>query len=220
MYTHIAQALARGCIDLYYVNTDTGEFVDFHTDDRHGVLTEARRGKDFFESCKREAREYIDPEDRESFIRAMDRKTLTEALEKDGRFELTFRRIADGKPLFVKMTVTRMQDDRRFIVIAVSDIDELMKQRQAEEQIREERVVYARLHALTGNFIRVYVVDPQTDSYREFSATDDYTDSFAQAKDGTDFFRTVREATRLFNHPDDLDRFLTVFTKENVMAEI
>ena len=220
MYTHIAQALARGCIDLYYVNTDTGEFVDFHTDDRHGVLTEARRGKDFFESCKREAREYIDPEDRESFIRVMDRKTLTEALEKDGRFELTFRRIADGKPLFVKMTVTRMQDDRRFIVIAVSDIDELMKQRQAEEQIREERVVYARLHALTGNFIRVYVVDPQTDSYREFSATDDYTDSFAQAKDGTDFFRTVREATRLFNHPDDLDRFLTVFTKENVMAEI
>ena len=220
MYTHIAQALARGCIDLYYVNTDTGEFVDFHTDDRHGVLTEARRGKDFFESCKREAREYIDPEDRESFIRVMDRKTLTEALEKDGRFELTFRRIADGKPLFVKMTVTRMQDDRRFIVIAVSDIDELMKQRQAEEQIREERVVYARLHALTGNFICVYVVDPQTDSYREFSATDDYTDSFAQAKDGTDFFRTVREATRLFNHPDDLDRFLTVFTKENVMAEI
>ena len=220
MYTHIAQALARDCIDLYYVNMDTDEFVDFHTDDKHGVLTEARRGKDFFESCAREAREYIHPEDREAFIGAMDRKALTEALKKDGRFELTFRRIVDGKPLFVNMTVTRMEDDKRFIVIAVSDSDELMKQRQAEEKIREERVVYARLHALTGNFICVYVVDPQTDSYREFSATDDYTDSFAQAKDGTDFFKTVREAAGTFNHPDDLDRFLTAFTKENVMAEI
>ncbi len=48
MYTHIAQALARGCIDLYYVNMDTGEFVDFHTDDKQGALTEARRGRDFF----------------------------------------------------------------------------------------------------------------------------------------------------------------------------
>ena len=220
MYTHIAHALAQGYIDLYYVNLDTDEFVDFHTDDRHGVLTEARRGKDFFESCVREARIYIHPEDREAFVRAMERKALTEALEKDSRFELAFRRIVDGKPLYVKMTVTRMEDDKRFIVIAVSDIDEVMKQRQAEEKIREERVVYARLHALTGNFICVYVVDPQTDRYREFSATDDYENSFAQAKDGTDFFSTVREASRVFNHPDDLDRFLTAFTKENIMAEI
>ena len=55
MYNHIAHALARGYIDLYYVNMDTGEFVDFHTDEKHGVLTEARRGKDFFETCTRES---------------------------------------------------------------------------------------------------------------------------------------------------------------------
>ncbi len=220
MYTHIAHALARGYIDLYYVNMDTDEFVDFHTDDQHGVLTEARRGKDFFESCVREAQKYIHPEDRKAFVSAMDREALTKSLEENNRFELIFRRIVDGKPLFVKMNVTRTENDKRFLVIAVSDIDELMKQRQAEEQIREERVVYARLHALTGNFICVYVVDPQTNRYKEFSATDDYANSFAQAKDGTAFFSTVREAARVFNHPDDLERFLTAFTKENVMAEI
>ena len=33
-------------------------------------------------------------------------------------------------------------------------------------------------------------------------------------------FNTVRSAARQFNHPDDLDRFLTLFTKENVLAEI
>ena len=220
MYTHIAHALARGCIDLFYVNTGTDEYIDFHTDDEHGVLTEARRGNDFFESCRREAQQFIHPEDREAFVRAMDRETLTAALDKGNPFELVFRRIIDGKPSFVQMRITRMEDDRRFLVIAVSAIDELMKQRQAEKQIREERIVYARLHALTGNFLCVYVVDPQTDSYREFSATDDYADSFAQAKDGTDFFGTVREAARTFNHPDDLDRFLTVFTKENILSEI
>ena len=220
MYTHIAHALARGYIDLYYVNMDTDEFVDFHTDDRHGVLSEARRGKDFFENCTREAEKYVHPEDRACFLRAMDRKTLRESLEKNNRLELIFRRIVNGEPLFVNMTVTRMEDDKRFIVIAVSDVDELMKQRRAEEQLREERIVYARLHALTGNFICVYVVDPQTDRYREFSATDDYVNSFAQAKDGTDFFRTVREAARRFNHPDDLDRFLAAFTKENIISEI
>ena len=220
MYDHIAHALARDCIDLYYVNMDTGEYIDLHTDEEHGVLKEARRGGKFFEDCAQEAGKFIHPDDRENFIRAMDRKTLADALEENNRFELTFRRITEGKPFFVKMTVTRMENDRRFIVIAVSDIDELMKQRQAEEQIREERVVYARLHALTGNFICVYVVDPQTDCYREFSATEDYVDKFAQAKEGTDFFNTVRAAAHTFNHQDDLDRFLAAFSKENILAEI
>ena len=84
----------------------------------------------------------------------------------------------------------------------------------------EERIVYARLHALTGKFICVYVVDPGTNRYHEFSATDNYAESFGQAKEGKDFFGTVREAARLYNHPEDLDRFLEAFTKENILAEI
>ena len=87
-------------------------------------------------------------------------------------------------------------------------------------QIREERQVYACLQALTGSFICVYVVDPETDCYREFSSTDNYAESFRQAKEGTDFFHTVREACLQFNHPEDLDDFLKAFTKENILAEI
>jgi diguanylate cyclase (GGDEF)-like protein len=95
-----------------------------------------------------------------------------------------------------------------------------MRQRRLEERMQEERIVYARLHALTGNFIVVYVVDPETNHYREFSATDNYVESFAQAKEGEEFFDKVREVARLYNHPDDLNRFFTAFTKENIMAEV
>ena len=96
---------------------------------------------------------------------------------------------------------------------------EVMRQRRAQERIQEERIIYARLHALMGNFLVVYVVDPETDRYREFSATDDYVESFAQAKNGVGFFDKATEAARAFNHPDDLDRFLPAFTKENILAE-
>ena len=87
-------------------------------------------------------------------------------------------------------------------------------------RLQEERAVYARLQALTGNFIVVYLVDPATGSYREFSATDDYVESFAQAKAGEDFFGKVREEAGAFNHPDDLERFLSACTRENVLSEI
>ena len=221
IFTDIARSLARGYTDLYYVDMDADEFIEYHTDDDHGALTEVRRGSDFFVGCERDAKLYIHPDDRDTFVRTMSHEFLENKLnDNDGVFEFSYRRIKNGAPLYVNMKVTRMEDDERFVVIAVSDIDELTRQRQAEGQIREERIVYARLHALTGNFIAVYVVNPETDAYHEFSATDQYVEYFAQAKEGDDFFETVRDVAKTFNYPDDLDRFLSTFTKENVLTSI
>ena len=220
IYNHIAHALARGYTDLYYVNMETDELIEYHTDDDRGVLTEARRSKDFFEGCERDVKLFVHPEDQETFVKAMNRDFLRETLRHHKVYEMTYRRIKDGRTFYVEMKVSRIEEDKRFIVIAVSDIDELMKKRRAEERIQEERIVYARLHALTGNFLVVYVVDPKTGQYREFSATNDYVESFAQEKEGGDFFEKVREAACQYNHPEDLDRFLLEFTKENILAEI
>ena len=220
IYNHIAQALARGYTDLYYVNMDTDEFIEYHTEDDFGVLTEARRGSDFFEGCERDAKLYVHEEDQAAFVRAMNREFLEKALDRDRVFAMTYRRIKGGDPFYVMMRASRMEDDDRFIVLGVTDIDEQMKQRRMQERIKEERTVYERLRALMGNYICIYVVDPETNRYREFAASNDYVEIFAQAKEGVNFFDTVRDAAYDFNYPEDLDRFLTVFTKENVMAAV
>ena len=220
VYTHVAHALARDCTDLYYVNMETDEFIAFHTDDERGVLSEARKGTDFFERCEQEANLYIHPDDLGEYLRTMNRAFLSETLNHNKVYELIYRRIERGTPFYVQLKITRMEDDERFIVLALSDVDELMRQRREQERIQEERIVYARLHALTGNFLVVYVVDPETGYYHEFSATSDYNDNYAQAKEGRDFFEKVRQVGRVYNCPDDLNRFLTAFTKENVLAEI
>ena len=220
IYRHIAHALARGYTDLYYVNMDTDEFIEYHTDDELGVLTRARQRNDFFEGCERDAKYFVHPDDQELFVKTMNRDFLAEVLDQNKVYEFTYRRIIDGKPFYVQMKVTRMESDRRFIVIAVSDIDELTRQRKAEERMMEERIIYARLQALAGNFIVVYVVDPESGNYREFSATDDYSESFSQAKEGTDFFTVLHEAARIYSHPDDLGRVLPMLEREVIMAEI
>ena len=220
VYKNIAQALARGITDLYYVNINTDEFIEYHTDHDTGVLTEARRSSDFFGGCRRDAELFVHPEDQAAFIEAMDREFLVRALEESDVFEMTYRRIKEGRTFYVKLRASRVENDARFLVIAVSDIDELMRKRYAEQRIQEERMIYARLHALTGNSMCVYVVDPESGRYREFSATDDYVQSFAQAREGEDFFHTLREAARIYSHPDDRNRILPLLKKEYVMDEI
>jgi len=219
-YIHIAHALARAYTDLFYVNMDTDEFIEFHTEDKHGVLNEARRGTDFFESCKREAKLYVHRDDQAAFVKAMNRQFLEEALADNKVYELTYRRIKGGDPFYVLMNVSRMEDDERFIVIAVKNIDELVRRRRAEILREEERIIYARLHAIADIHMVVYVVDPETGDYHEFSASSIYEDSLKLAKEGTEFFVAAREAARIYSHPDDLKRFLSVFTKKNILTKV
>ena len=124
IYTHIAHALARGYTDLYYVNMETDELIEFHTDDEHGVLSEIRRSTDFFEGCERDAETGVHKDDRDAFVRAMNRDFLKKALAENRVFELAYRRIKGGEPFPVLMRVSRVEDDERCIVIAVHEINE------------------------------------------------------------------------------------------------
>lgn len=65
IYSHVAYALARGCVDLFYVNVDSGEFIEYDTDDDRGMLKEVRRASEFFKSCEREGRLFVHPEDQD-----------------------------------------------------------------------------------------------------------------------------------------------------------
>ena len=134
IYTHIAQALAREYTDLYYVNIDTDEFIEFQTDSNLGVLTEARRGADFFEGCRRDVKLFIHPEDQELFVRTMDPDFLRKVLAGSKEYQLIYRRIKNGRTFYVRMNISRFEDDQCLLVMAVSDIDELMKKRQSEER--------------------------------------------------------------------------------------
>ena len=219
IYSHIAQSLTQGYTDLYYVNLDTEEYIEYIPNGAQNALIEARRGWHFFEECQIEVNEYIYPDDRAMFARAMDRHTLLEALERNNTFMMTYRLLSEHGSTYVRMKVSRMEDDERFIVIGIADVDEEMKQRRAAERVKEEQIAYARLRALVGDFLSLYSVVPETSQYFEYSTTSSFKD-LASPREGSDFFADAREQIGIVIYPEDQKRLLEVLTKENVMAEI
>ena len=219
IYSHISSALTRGFITLYYVHLDTEEYIEYRNDPDSDALIESRRGWHFFETFRVEAETMVHPDDRPAVIKAMRRKNMEAALEQNGSFVITYRLGAGKDSRFYSLKVTRSEDDERRVILGVSDVDEHMRRSRAELQAREEQTAYSRINALTGDYLYVYIVDPKTGRYREVHASQGYG-SFGQAKEGEDFFTAVREAAKQFSHPDDLNRFLSTFTPENVMAEI
>ena len=219
IFTHIAQTLAKGYLDLYYVDLNTEEFIEYRTEKENGSLTELRRGWHFFEQCQDEIEEYIYPEDRKAVMEALDRKTLVAALDQNNSFLTTCRLMTDQDFKYITMKVTRMQDDDRFIILGITDVDEQVKAQNAAQKIMEEQVAYNRITALAGDFFCIYVVVPETGQYREFSPSAGF-DPFDLPDEGQDFFAASRERAPKVVYQEDQSRFLSMLTRENVLEEV
>ncbi|MGX8685514.1 MAG: amino acid permease, partial [Spirochaetales bacterium] len=219
MYSRIAQSLAHGYESVLYINLENDEFIEYRPDLGKSTLKEANRGKKFFDYCNVIADKFVYHEDREAFLKAMERQTLLNALNENNSFIMTCRLVGKNGPVYVSIRITRMKDDERFLIIGITNFDEQMKQRQMAQRVKEERIAYARLNALAGDYIGVYVVDPLTERYHEFSSTTGYED-ISLAKQGFYFFETTRKAAQQNSYPDDVDLFLEAFTKENILEEV
>ena len=219
IFTHIAQALAQGYGVLYYIDLNSEEFIEYRTNEEDGSLIEGRRGWHFFEECQDKIDEEVFAEDREGLKQALDRRALEKTLDEDNSFMMTYRIIGDNEPTYMSMRIRRMQDDNRYIILGISNVDEQMKEHNAAAQMKEERVAYNRISALAGNFFCMYIVTPETGQYREFNASGDF-DLFEKHGSGLDFFADSREWAVLKIYSEDQNRFLTGLTRENVLSEV
>ncbi len=219
IYNHLSQALARGYLVLYYVNLDSEEYIKYRNEEASGTLEEEERGYHFFEQCRTVAERLVHPDDREDVVKALRRKTLVAALDQNKTFVMTFRYRKAGESRYITLRATRLEDDEHFITMGLSDVDETMQHRRAAMRAKEEQIAYARLNSLTGDFLCVYVVVPETGRYREFSASEHF-ERFGIEKEGADFFRTTAKNAPACIFSQDLNRFLAAFTRENILAEI
>lgn len=218
-YAHIAKALSSDYRSLYYVNLDTEHFIEYSSDPSGGYLALERHGESFFAASRSDARLFLHEADRENFIRTFTKETVIRAIDKHGAFTLTYRLFVDGEPRYVNMKAVRMSANDDYIIVGVNDVDAQMKQQEVLRRIRAEQATYARLMALSDEYICIISVDPVTERYVEYSATQDY-EGLGLAKRGEKFFRRAREQSVWTLHPDDQDRFASAFTKERVIREI
>ena len=82
-----------------------------------------------------------------------------------------------------------------------------------------ERIAYSRLRALTGDYLCIYIVVPETGRYREYSTSSGFM-SLELPEEGQDFFGDSRDEIGKAIHPEDLERFLALFDRDSILAEI
>jgi len=219
IYESIVDALSEDYFDLYYVDLETDDYVQYgnKTGEEHRLAE--TRGTHFFEKARTLAQTLISKEDRERVIAALDKQWLLGEIKARGAAFIRYRLLINNRPTYVSLKATSISGDDRHMIIGVSNIDAQMKDHLALEQAREEQKAYVRHSALNSNLIVQYFVDPETEHFSEFSATSDY-EKLGIAKQGSDFFRVSCENSRKVLHPEDQKAFQSRMTKENMLRMI
>ena len=213
-YAGIAKALAADYFCIYYVNTETDRFLEYSSDPEYSALDIEKNGRDFFGVSRRNAEHVIYSGDRERFMRVFTKENIMEALDRDGKFTFTYRLMFGSEPVYVRMKATRLEDTTgSHIVIGLSNVD-------AEITLQEKEITYSKIaQALAADYFSIYLVDADTGKFMEYSSTEEFG-GFDFEKTGDDFFGISRVNIRRIMHPDDQEKFLEAFTKENILKSL
>ena len=216
IYENVVYALSEDYFDLYYVDLETDEYIEYGSRTEEGQRMREVRGRDFFSEAKEEALTHVYKDDQKQFLERIDKENLLEEIDKHGSYIHHYRLLIGGVPTYVSMKVTRID---RHIIIGVSNVDTQVKDRVAAERAVEEQKSYRRLSALNGNLIVLYYVDLENEAYTEYSASREYED-LGISKHGSDFFKTTYENSFRTIHPEDQALFHAQVTKDNILATI
>ena len=218
-YESISRALSSDYMNLYYVDLETEEFIEYTSDASRENLSVERRGTDFFSASAKDAQMFIYKEDREYFLESFTKENILRTLDEQGTFTLSYRLQTGENPIYVSMKAVRMPTDRGHIIIGVSNVDAQMRQKEEMARLQAEQITYARINALSRDYICIYTVNPDTDRYVEYGATADYS-GLNVPKEGDDFYATSRVQSERVLWPEDVARFQELITKERIMEEI
>ncbi|MCR5790609.1 MAG: EAL domain-containing protein [Lachnospiraceae bacterium] len=217
-YINVAQALSADYISLYYVDVETERFAEYSHGENEKGITAERHGENFFAECHKDIGTFIYEGDREKVREAFTKEKVLEAIESHGVFALTYRLMMGEAPTFVSMKAVRMNTDEKHIIIGINNVDAQMRQQETIERLREEQTTYLRISALMGDFIAIYTVDPESGNYMQYSAAKEYSD-LATSRAGLDFFADSIKESQPLIHPDDMEYFMSVFTREQILEK-
>ncbi|MBE5840452.1 MAG: GGDEF domain-containing protein [Butyrivibrio sp.] len=218
-YNYIARALSEDYINLYMVNMDDDTFTEYKADGINRDISFNKYGDNFFDIYRDEFDYEMMPEDKEQLNKVLTKENVIDNLKKEGVYSIFTKVVIDKVPTYVNIKMVQIRGDGNYIIVGINNVDKQIKTREALEKAKEEKIIYSRLGALSEDYIYIFTVDPLTSSYKKYNPSNTVSD-LGLPEEGDDFFGEVIKRASEGIFEDDVEFFLTSFTKENVFKQI
>lgn len=212
----IAKSLASDFVCSFFINKNTGRFIEFSSSEIYKSLNFEATGDDFFSTTKNGLLSLLYPDDYDIVNAAITRENVIKVLSIDKSLLLNFRVIIQNRPLYVELKIVDMIGDKDHIVCGVRNIDAHMRRLEEYEKQRKSDLTFSGIaQALASDYDALVYVDTKNDQYKEYATSPKYNalnipregDSFLNGKNGLCNYVFI----------DDLPLFKTACNKENIL---
>ena len=218
-FGEIAHALSSGFEAIYYIDTDSGHYVEFTSRGKQENLQIESSGVNFFTDAQRSIIDMVSPQDRDYVRSHLQKEFLLSRLEDSEPFVIAYRVDTLGESSLHSLKAVRANThDDHHIVIGVSNIDEQVKSSEIAAKMSDPDIASIAM-ALSDGIEAIYYVDVDSGAYHEYH-TGELFGNERLRMDGTDFFDDCVYNINQIVHPADRDLILRTLDKERLLAKL
>ena len=149
-FNQIAETLAAHYDSVFYVDAESGHYTELVPTQILAELRIPEEGQDFFSMAKANADKYVHPDDLDLVLLIHDKKTIVDTVTKAGSYSVSCRLLIDGNIKHIRH-VDMLCEDRKHILFCMENIDDEVREREAQQEKLRSAERKVRLDELTGS---------------------------------------------------------------------
>ncbi len=219
IHDHIASTMAEDYEVIYYIDIETGEFLEFAKSQKFKSLNIPVEGKDFFSEVKKTAEEYVYPDDREYAAGFYNLETMLKNLEGRRSFSYKYRVIFHGEPRFTLFTVMRTSD-KKYLIFFVKDIEDELSAEKKQKESQKKTVTFTQIaEGLASNYDDIYYVNIEDSSYVSYAVNNIYG-QLQVNQSGDDFYGESFSNIPKIVHKQDQEMLKDFMNKDRMITAL
>lgn len=149
VFYQIATSLANHFDSLFYVEIESGNYLEFVSTQLFKELQIPDEGEDFFALSQKNAHKYVHPDDLAEVLRIHEKASILSKLQEKGSYANVYRLVIDGKIVHIRH-VSVLCKDKKHMIFCMENIDAEVREREEQNKILQSVQRMARRDELTG----------------------------------------------------------------------
>ncbi len=219
IYDQIATSMAEDYDALYYINLETGEYIEFSTSPEYVSMNVQFKGYDFFVENPGNIEKHVHPDDRDFALELHRKETIIKNLENRKSYSYKYRIIVNGNPRHFQFTMLRANDNKHIILYEKDIEDEFTAENMLREN-QKKHVTFTQIaEILAVNYDVIYYVDAEDYSYISYECRNIYGEVEVQ-KSGYNFFEESKIDISNIVHKNDRDKVFEFIDRDHIVTTL
>ena len=219
IYDNIATRLAENYEAIYYINIETGAFLEFSKSDEYAAMQVPVVSRDFYEETRLNIDRFVHPDDREFAKNLHQKETMLKILEDKKSYSYKYRLLINGQQKHYTFTLMLAPDGKHFIISETNIDDEITAENLRSKNLNKQVTFTQIAEILAVNYDVIYYVNIKDSSYISYECRNIYGEVEVQ-RAGDDFFEDSKTDITNIVHKNDLDTVLDFVNKEHLACTL